>query len=181
CTTACCTASGMTPAASLLLQLALRVQIADAARLAAGGRIEHRVDQRWLAGIHRLADRAAQLVRRGGVDADAAESLDHLVVARALDEHGGRRIVARIVDVGAAIDAVIVEDDDADRQLIAADRLDLHAGEAEGRVAFHAQHRLAGLDRGGDGVAHADAHDAPGADVDALARLVDVDDAPGEV
>ena len=36
----------------------------------------------------------SQLVRRGRVDADAAEGLDHLVVARALDEHGRRRIGA---------------------------------------------------------------------------------------
>src|SRR5471030_2153304 len=34
----------------LLLQLALRIEIADAARLAAGGRIDRGVDQRGLAG-----------------------------------------------------------------------------------------------------------------------------------
>src|SRR5262249_57801399 len=99
----------------------------------------------------------------------------------ALDEHGGRRVIARLVDVGAAIDAIVVEDDDAKRQFEAADRLDLHAGEAERAIALDREHRLAGLDRGADGVAHADAHDAPGADVDALARLVHVDDAAREV
>ena len=164
-----------------LLQHALRIEVADAAALAAGGRVDHRVDQRRLAGIHRLVDGALQLVGRGRVDADAAEGLHHLVVARALDEHGRRRIRASRIDVGAAIDAVVVEDDDADRQLVAADGLDLHAGEAEGAVAFDREHRLAGLDRGGDRIAHADAHDAPGADVEALARLVHVDDAAREI
>jgi hypothetical protein len=35
--------------------------------------------------------------------------------------------------------------------------------------------------RGGDRIAHADTHDAPGADVDALARLIHVDDAAREI
>src|SRR4051794_26435463 len=72
---------------SFLLQLALRVEVADAAAFAAGAGIEHRVDQRRLAGIHRGVHRALQLVRRGGVDADAAKSFHHPVVARALDEY----------------------------------------------------------------------------------------------
>src|SRR3954454_6131704 len=100
--------------ASFLLQSALRIEIADAAALAAGGRIDHGVDQRRLATVHGGVDRALELVRRCGVDADAAESLDQLVVARALDENRRRRVAARRVDVGAAIDAVVVEDDDAD-------------------------------------------------------------------
>src|SRR5690242_14549838 len=87
----------------LLLQLGLRVEIADATALAAGGRIDHRVDQRGLASIHRRVDGALQLVGGRGVDAGAAERLHHLVVARALHEHGGRRVVARLVGVGAAI------------------------------------------------------------------------------
>ena len=37
------------------------------------------------------------------------------------------------------------------------------------------------IDRGGDGEAHADAHDPPGAHVQALARLVHVDDGAREV
>src|SRR4051812_27016978 len=39
-----------------LLQFALRVEIADAATLAAGAGVKHRVDQRRLAGIHRGID-----------------------------------------------------------------------------------------------------------------------------
>src|SRR5208283_2561714 len=114
----------------LLLQHALRIEIADAAALASGGRIDRGIDQGWLAGIHCRIHRALELVGGRRVDADAAERLHHLVVARAFDEHGGRGIGACRIDVGAAIDAVIVEDDDADRQIVAADGLDLHAGEA---------------------------------------------------
>src|SRR5437764_617990 len=51
--------------------------------------IDRGVDQGGLAGIHRRVDGALQFVRRGGVDADAAKGLHHLVVARALDEDGG--------------------------------------------------------------------------------------------
>src|ERR1700758_1857727 len=43
---------------SLLLQDALRIEVADAAAFGAGGRIDHRVDQGRLAGIHRLVDGA---------------------------------------------------------------------------------------------------------------------------
>src|SRR5205085_5080863 len=85
------------------------------------------------------------------------------------------------VDVGAAIDAVIVQDDDADRELVAADRLDLHAAEAEGAITLDREHLVAGLDGGRDGGTHADAHYAPGADIEALARLVHVDDTAGEI
>src|SRR6185437_4332958 len=165
----------------LLLQLGLRIEIADAAALAAGGRIDHRVDQRGLASIHRRVDGALQLVWRRGVDAGPAERLHHIVVAGTLDEHGRRRVVAGLVGVGAAVDAVVVEHDDADRQVVAADRLDLHAGEAERAVAFDGQHRLAGLDGGADAIAHTDAHHPPGADVDALARLIDVNNATREI
>src|SRR5581483_10411433 len=49
-----------------------------------------RADQGRLAGIHRRVDRALQLVRRRRIHADAAEGFHHLVIARALDEHGGR-------------------------------------------------------------------------------------------
>src|SRR5581483_7211194 len=165
----------------LLLQLALRVEVADAAAFAASGGIDHGVDERGLARIERRVDGALQLVRRGRVDADAAERLHHLVVARALHEHRGGGIASVLVDVGAAIDAVIVEDDDADREAVPADRLDLHAGETECRVAFDRQHLVAGFDGRRDRLAHADAHDAPGADVEPLAGLVDVDHAARQV
>src|SRR3954463_11470341 len=50
------------PRTSFLLQFALRVEVADAAALATGGRIKHRVDQGRLAGIHRGVHRALQLI-----------------------------------------------------------------------------------------------------------------------
>src|SRR5205085_11511446 len=78
-------------------------------------------------------------------------------------------------------DAVVVHHHHADRQVVAADGFDFHAGEPEGAVALHRDHRLPGGDRRGDAIAHADAHDAPRADVDALSRLVHVDDAAREV
>src|SRR5258706_3848057 len=165
-----------------LAKHALRVEVADAAALRAGGGVDHRVDQRRLAGVHGLVHGAFQFVRRRRVDTDAAECLHHLVVARVLDEHSRRNIrTAGRIDVGPAIDAVVVEDDDADWQVVAADGFDFHAGEPEGAVAFHRKHGLAGLDRSGDRKAHADAHDAPGADVQALARLGHVDGAAREI
>src|SRR4029079_6073278 len=71
--------------------------------------------------------------------------------------------------------------DDRDRQLVTADRFDLHAGGAEGAIAFDREHGLAGFDRGRDRIALADTHDAPGADVETLPRLVHIDDAAGKI
>ena len=48
--------------------------------------------------------------------------------------------------VEPAADAVVVQHDDGDGQVVTADRLDLHAGEAERRVAFDREHRLAAFD-----------------------------------
>src|SRR6185437_16454345 len=76
-----------------------------------------------------------------------------------------------------AIDAIVIEHHNADRQLVPTDRLHLHAGKAERAVALDREHRLAGLDRRGDCEAHADTHYTPGADIEALARLVHVNDA----
>ena len=135
-----------------------------------------------LTGGHRGIDSTRQLLGRRCVDADTAESLHHLVVTGVLDEHRRGDVgTARRIDVGAAVDAVVVEDDHADRQVVAADRFDFHAGETESAVTLDREHRLAGLDRSGNGKAHADPHDAPGANVEALARLVHVDDAAREV
>src|SRR5260370_1189528 len=52
---------------------------------------------------------------------------------------------------------------------------------AERGVAFNRKHWFAGLYRGANGEAHADAHDAPGADVEPFARLIHVDDAAREI
>src|SRR4051812_16471201 len=169
------------PAGLFLANYALRIEVADPAAFGTGRRIDHCVDQGRLAGVHRLVDRALQLVRRRRVDAHPAERFHHLVVPRILDKDGGRNVGAGRVEVGAAINAIVIEDDDADRQVVAADRLDLHAGEAKGAVAFHREYGLAGFNCGSDGKPHADSHDAPGTDIEPLARLVHVDDAASEV
>src|ERR1700730_13906034 len=167
---------------SFLAKLALRIEVTDSAALAASRRVDRRVDQGRLAGVHGRVHGALQFVGRRRMDPDAAEGFHHLVVARAFDEHGRGdiRTTGRI-DVGSAIDAVIVEDNDTDRQVVAADRLDLHAGEAKRAVALDGEHGFAGLDRSRNGIAHADAHHTPGADVEPLARLIHVDDAAGEI
>src|SRR4029450_11799263 len=122
-------AQGGIHTALFLANPALRVEVADAAALAAGRRIDHRVDESRLAGIHRLVHGAAQLVRRRHANANSAERFDDFVVARVLDEGGRRRVGTTAgIDVGAAVDAVVVEDDDADRQVVAANRFYLHAG-----------------------------------------------------
>src|SRR5580704_9528206 len=72
----------------VLRQGAFRVEVADVAALAARRGVDDRVDQRGLAGVHGRVDGALQLVRRGRVDANAAEPLDHPVVAGTLDEPG---------------------------------------------------------------------------------------------
>src|SRR5271167_2608342 len=133
---------------SLLRQGAFWVEIADIAALAARRRVDHGVDKRRLSGVHGRVDGAFQFVRRGCIDANPAEPLDHLVVAGAGHKHGWGRIgAAARIDAISAIDAVIVEHDNADRQVVAADRLHLHAGEAKRAVALDGEHRLSGLDR----------------------------------
>src|SRR5713226_8139464 len=94
-----------------LAKHALRVEVADAAALAAGCRIDHRVDEGRLAGVHGLVDGATQLVGCRHMHADAAERFDDFVVARVFDEGRGRGIrTAGGIEVGSAIDAVVVED-----------------------------------------------------------------------
>ena len=113
--------------------------------LPAAGSITALIEGR-LAGIHRRVHGAAQFVGRRHMDADAAECFHHLVVARVLDEDGRRNVrTAAGIDVGTAVDAVVVEDDDAYRQIVPADRFHLHAGETKGAVAFDREHRLAGF------------------------------------
>src|SRR5882724_12899018 len=51
-----------------LANLALRIEVADSAALAAGGRVDHRVDEGRLAGVHRGVDGAFQLVGRSRID-----------------------------------------------------------------------------------------------------------------
>ena len=144
--------------------------------------IDDGVDQGGLAGSHGFVERVQQLIRRHRSHADATECLHHRVVAGTLHEHGGRHIgMPGRVLVGAAIDAVVVEDDHANRQVVAADGFHLHAGEPEGTVAFDGDDRFARLNGRRNSEPHADTHHAPGADIEALARLVHVDDRAGVI
>src|SRR5215813_11135506 len=108
-----------TRASLFLANRALRVELADAAALGAGRRVDHRVDEGRLAGVHGRVDGALELVGRCRLRADTAECFRDLVVARALDEDGrGRVRTAGGIGVGAAINAVVVEDDDANRKTV---------------------------------------------------------------
>src|SRR6267142_5683348 len=62
----------------LFAKFALRIEVADAATLGACCRIDRCVDQGRLAGVHRRIHGALQLIRRRGMDADAAECFHHL-------------------------------------------------------------------------------------------------------
>src|SRR4029453_11208012 len=108
---------GSLPALSLraplfLANRALRVELANAAALGAGGRVDHRVDEGRLAGVHGRVAGALELVGRRRLNARAAECFGDLVVARAFDEDGRGGIrTAGGIGVGPAINAVVVEHD----------------------------------------------------------------------
>ena len=114
-----------------------------------------------------------QVLRILDEEALAAEGLHHLVVAGAVDQRVRLHVEHRVFrDLRhARADAAIVEHDDLDREVVAAERLHLHAGEADRRVARDLDDRPVGMhDAGGDGEAHADAHRAVAAGVEAGAR-----------
>ena len=114
--------------------------------------------------------------------AHAAEGLDQFVIARAFDKHRRRYIGATSrVDIRPTIDTVVVEDDHAHWQIVAADSFDFHTGETKSRVTFNSNHGFAGFHGGGDGKTHTDTHDAPSAHVQSLARLVHVDNTACEI
>src|SRR5205085_12228079 len=87
-----------------------RVEAGDAPALRSGGLIDHGIDQRRLARSEGFVHRLAQLRRRAHVQADAAEGLDQLVVARALHEYRRRGITPRGIGVGALADGVVIHD-----------------------------------------------------------------------
>src|SRR5262249_56209919 len=112
-----------------------------------GGGVDRGVGGGGVGGVHGGVDGALELVGRGRLSTGAAECFRDLVVTRALDEDGRGRIrTAGGIGVGSAINAVVVEHDDADRQPVAADRFHFHAGETEGAVAFDPEPGFAALD-----------------------------------
>src|SRR5215472_5510963 len=66
----------------LLCGGALRVEALDVAAFGAGGRVDHRVDQRRLARGERLGQRAGEARRIGAVVALAAEGFDDPLIPR---------------------------------------------------------------------------------------------------
>src|SRR3954469_17057533 len=111
--------------ARLFLFRRRRIEAGDAPAFRSGGLVDHGIDERRLARAEGFCHRFPPLSRRRYMRAAAAERLDQLVVARALHEHGGRRVASRGIGVGALVDAVVVHHDDAHRQVVAADRLHL--------------------------------------------------------
>src|SRR6516225_1306516 len=91
----------------LLLLRDGRVEARDAAALGARGLVDDGVDERRPARRERVGKALPQLVGSRRVDADAAERLDHLVVARTLDEDRRRNVAAARVDIGPLVDAVV--------------------------------------------------------------------------
>src|ERR1700692_2041408 len=74
-------------------------------------------------------------------------------VAGAFDENGGRDIgAAGGIHIGAAVDAVVVENDRDYRQLIAANGFKFHAAETERTVTFDGNHGQAAGDGGANGI-----------------------------
>src|SRR5438034_10272190 len=166
----------------LLRDAALRVEIADVAALRPRCRIDGAIDQSRFPRSQRIGESLREPLRIDGIVADAAKGFDQLFVARLLHQDGRRGVGATAaVDIVAAIDSAVVEDDGDDRQVIAANGCDLHSPEAEGAITFEGHDRLAADDRRADGVAHADAHHPPGPAIKALARHAHVDNIAGDV
>src|SRR6185312_9853929 len=160
---------------------AFGVEVGQMAALGTCGRVDDAVDQRRAPRGERLAQSCSEFAGGGGAVARAAERLDELVVAGADRQRRWGGVGGDGVDVVAFVDAAVVEHHDHDRQVVAAYRFQLHAGESECAVALDRDDRTTGFDGGGDGVAHADAHDSPGAAVEAVPRQVHVYDVAGEV
>src|SRR5690606_3771615 len=104
-----------------LFQHALRIEVANTAAFAACRRVDDCVDERRLARIQSRIYRTLQLIGRCCVDSNAAEGLHHFVVAGVFYENSDSRIgTAGRIDLNPAINAVVVEDDDADGEIVPA-------------------------------------------------------------
>src|ERR1700733_1880416 len=150
--------------------------------LGPGSRINDAVDNCRLSRCESIGESLGKALRIGYVMACAAESLDEFVIARGLHEdHRCRIYSSATVHVIAAVDTAVVEDDDDNRKRIAANGLDLHAAETECAIALDGNDRFAARHGRADGIAHTDTHHAPGSTVEALARLVHVDNVAANI
>src|SRR3954453_11742685 len=109
----------------LLRDAALGVEIAYVAALSTRPRIDRTVDQGRFPRTQRVGKRLLKRLRIRGVVDDSAKGFDQLFVAGFLHQDGWRGIgAAGAIDIVAAIDPAIVEDDRYDRQAVAADGFD---------------------------------------------------------
>src|SRR5262245_35981679 len=110
---------------------------AELLRLAGGALRNHDVNEGGAAEAHRLVEGAAKVLRVFDKDALAAEGLHHPVVPGAVNQCVGLQVEHRAFrDLRhAGADAAIVQDDDLGREVVADQRLHLHAGKADRRVA----------------------------------------------
>jgi len=157
---------------------------AERLRLTGGALREHDVDEGAAAVVHRLFEGALEVLRLLDKEAFAAEGFHHPVIAGAVDQRVRLHVEHRVVrDLGhAGADAAVVEHDDFDREVVANERLHLHAREADRRVAGEVDDRPVGLgDGGGDGLAEADAHRAVGAGIEAGAGVGDIQLREGDI
>ena len=126
---------------------------AERLRLSGRALAEHDVDQSGAAEVHCFSERALDVFRVFDKEALAAKGFHDLVVAGAVDQRVGPHVEHRVFrDLRhARANAAIVQDHDLDRQVVAAERLHLHTGEADRRVAREVDDRAVGVhDRGGD-------------------------------
>src|SRR5438445_5163547 len=98
---------------------------AELLRLAARALAEHDVDQRRSAVVHGFVEGAADVLWILDEEALAAKGFHDAVITRAVDQRLGLHVEHRVFrDLGhARADAAIVEHDDLDRQVGAAQRL----------------------------------------------------------
>src|SRR5208283_1149365 len=100
-------------------------------------RIDCAIDQGRFPRSQGIGESLREPLRIEGVVTDAAKSFNQLFVLRLLHQDGRSGVGATsAVNVVAAIDSTVVEDDGDDRQVIAANGFDLHSAEAKGAVAF---------------------------------------------
>src|SRR5262249_31789035 len=112
--------------------------------LAGGALRDHDVDEGGAAEVHRLVEGAAQVLRVLDKEALAAEGLHPPVIAGAVNQRVGLHVEHRVFrDLWhAGADAAIVQDDDLGWEVVADQRLHLHARKADRRVAREVDDRL---------------------------------------
>src|SRR5258707_11419304 len=91
---------------------ALRVEIADVAALRSRFRVDRTINQGGFPRGQGIGESLRQPLRIEGVVTEAAKGFDQLFVARLLHQDGRRGVGATAaVDIVAAIDSAVVEDD----------------------------------------------------------------------